>query len=147
MDTKRVLTVVLVVGFAGWFWAHRAKDASPQAAAPSPGSAPSAPGPDCVGAADRANAALRDASTILTKLPVDPSAWSTAESNVSSLISQAEGACPSGAAAEEAKTALSLMRASLSDLSSAARGAGGASDIAKRQGEIDAHLDKARSLR
>lgn len=147
MDTKRVVIVVFIVGLAWWFWSHRAKEPataqSPSASAPSaPG-----PGPDCVGAAERANASLRDAAMIAGKLPVDQNAWSSAESNVSSLISEAEGACPAGAAADEAKAALSLMRSSLSDLSSAARGGGGATDIARRQGEIDEHLDKARRLR
>lgn len=84
---------------------------------------------------------------LVMRPPVDPGAWSTAEGNVSSALSSAESACGGSSEAEnEVRAAVSLMRASLADLSSAARGAGGASDLARRQGEIDAHLDKARSL-
>jgi hypothetical protein len=104
----------------------------------------------CVAAAERANEALRGASMIALRPPVDAGTWANEEGKVSNAIETAESEC-SGAssdtdrhAAEEARAALAVMRSSLSDLSSSARGQGGAMDLARRQGEIDDHLNVAR---
>lgn len=149
MNGRQLLIVLVIVGAGFYLYTHSGN----KSAAPSnpPGDAPSSAqtkGFECVRLAEEANAALRDASMLLMKPPVDPGAWSSAESRVSSAISAAESACPGGDPAQDAvKTALSLMRASVSDLSSAARGAGGANDLARRQGEIDQNLDRARAAR
>jgi hypothetical protein len=145
---RRVLVIAVLVAAFFFFRSKKAgneRDVTPEAKGSSPSAAFG-----CVAAAERANAALHDASMLVLRPPVDANAWSSEESRVSSAISTAESTCMGGTretdvkALESARAALTLMRTSLSDLSSAARGAGGAMDLARRQGEIDAHLDAAR---
>ena len=104
----------------------------------------------CVSAAERANNALKEASNVALRPPVDASAWSNQEGQVSSAIETAESECMGGSSEndrstiEETRAALAIMRSSLADLSSSARGQGGAMDVARKQGEIDEHLNRAR---
>ena len=106
----------------------------------------------CEGLAGTANASVHDAGLLLLRPPVDADAWRTVESRASAAISAAESACSGGstddegAAIREAQDALTGMRALLGDLSDAARGAGAGINPAQRQEQIDAHLDRARSL-
>jgi len=67
--------------------------------------------------------------------------WYRIESEAKSTISSAESAC--GGSPDAAK-ALVLMRTSLSELTSAAKGEGGGGGLAARQGEIYDLLNKAR---
>jgi hypothetical protein len=82
-------------------------------------------------------------------MPVDSSKWGDAESRVSSAISSAESACSGGTTEaertgmEDAREALTLMRATLSEGTHAALGAGGFQG-AMRQEAIDNRLSAAR---
>src|SRR5437773_2336915 len=88
----------------------------------------------CVAAAERANGMLHDASNVALRAPVDQGAWANEEGKVSSEIETAESECMGASsdtdkhAVEEARAALSIMRSSLADMSSSARGQGGAMD-------------------
>jgi hypothetical protein len=104
----------------------------------------------CVSAAERANNAFKDAANIALRPPVDQGAWANQEGQVSSAIETAESECMGASseidrhAVEEARAALSVMRSALADLSSSVRGQGGAMDLARKQGEIDEHLNSAK---
>lgn len=148
MDARRIGIVLVIIG-AGWFVTHR-QPAKPAASAPGAGT-PSSNGLECVNRAEQANQKLHEAALLQLHPPVDAGAWSAAEGDVSSAISSADSACASGntdadrQAAEEVRAALGLMRSTLGSLSSAARGAGGATEAARDQEQIDGHLSKARA--
>ena len=147
---RRIFWLVVIGGIAYWLYSHRGSTAGGS----SSGSAasPTSYNRDCLMLAEQANRGLHDAAMLLSKMPVDASAWNSAESNVSGKISEAESKCSSPANdterayQEEVKAALQIMRTSLSGFSSASRGAGGAIDAAQLQEQIDQHLDRARSL-
>ena len=148
MNGRQILIIAALAGGGYYLYSHRGG----QTPAPAPSSGGSAAtsssnkGYECLRLAEAANSALTNSSSLLAKMPVDQSAWSSAESGVSSAISSAESACPGGDTAQDAvKAALSLMRASLGDMSNAARGAGGGNELARRQGDIDQNLDRARA--
>src|ERR1019366_2553832 len=115
---RRFLIFAAAIALAVWFYRKEHKDA---ALAPSAGAATS-PGPGCLMAA---------------------------ESRVSSAISSAESACSGGTTEaertgmEDAREALTLMRATLSEGTHAALGAGGFQG-AMRQEAIDNRLSAAR---
>jgi hypothetical protein len=142
---RRFLIVVAVIALAVWYFRRVPKDATPTVSA---GGATSR-APDCLMAADSANGALSEATRLLLSMPVDSSKWSDAESRVSSAISSAESACTGGttdaerAGMEEAREALTLMRATLREGGNAAAGAGGFQG-AMRQEAIDNRLSAAR---
>jgi hypothetical protein len=142
---RRFLIVAAVIALAVWFYRRPSKDATPTVSA---GGATSR-GPGCLMAAESANGSLAEATRLLLSMPVDSSKWSDAEGRVSSAISSAESACTGGttdaerAGMEEAREALSLMRATLSEGAHAALGAGGFHG-AMRQEAIDNRLSAAR---
>jgi hypothetical protein len=142
---RRFLIFAAAIALAVWFYRKEHKDA---ALAPSAGAATS-PGPGCLMAAEGANSSLAEATRLLLSMPVDSSKWSDAESRVSSAISSAESACTGGttdaerAGMEDARAALSLMRATLAEGAHAALGAGGFQG-AMRQEAIDNRLSAAR---
>lgn len=149
MNVRRLVPLLIVFGIFFWIVRnHRSQRAAGTAAAPAGGTA-SAFG--CVSAADAANGKLHDAAMLVGRPPVDASAWSSAQSDVSSAISSAESACGGGSteadrkAADEVKAALELMRSTLSVLDAQAhqQGTGGSAAV-QNQEQIDAHLDRAR---
>lgn len=83
-------------------------------------------------------------------MPVDANAWSDAENRTTQAIARAESACSGGdteaerAALADAREALSLVKTSLSEAASAAKGGGGYQG-ALRQEQIDARLSSARA--
>jgi hypothetical protein len=144
---RKFLIVVAAVAFAVWYL-HR-PDTGASTITSSSGSGTS-PGPGCLMNAEHANTALGDAARLLLSMPVDTSKWSDAESAVSSAISTAESSCSGAttdaerAGMEEVRSALTLMRETLSEASHAALGAGGFHGAA-RQEAIDSKLASARS--
>ena len=92
---------------------------------------------------------LAEATRLLLSMPVDASRWSDAESSASSAISSAEAACSGGTTdaertgIEDAREALTLMRATLREGGNAALGAGGFHGV-MRQEAIDNRLSAAR---
>ncbi len=143
---RRFLIVVAAIALAVWFYRKSHRDAAP---INSSAGAETSPGPGCLMAAESANSSLAEATRLLLSMPVDTSKWSDAESRVSSAISQAESACRGGTTEaertgmEDARQALTLMRATLTEASHAALGAGGFQG-ALRQEAIDNRLSAAR---
>jgi hypothetical protein len=141
---KKLLIVAAAVALAVWYL--RRSPSEPVTARGS--SAPSA-GPGCLLEAENANRLLADAARLLVNMPVDSNTWSDAESRTTQAISRAESACSGGAtdaeraALDDAREALSLIRTSLSEAASAAKGAGGFQG-ALRQEQIDARLSSAK---
>lgn len=142
---RRFLIVAAAIALAVWFFRRAPKDATPTVSA----GAATSPGPACLMAAESANGSLAEATRLLLSMPVDSSKWSDAESRVSSAISRAESACSGGttdaerAGMEAARSALFLMRETLSEGGKAALGAGGFHG-ALRQEAIDNRLSSAR---
>jgi len=142
---RRFLIVVAAVALAVWFYRRSHKDAAPAFF----GGAGTSPGAGCLMAAESANASLADATRLLVSFPVDTSKWGEAEGRVLSAISSAESACSGGTSEaertgmEEAREALTLMRATLTEGAHAALGAGGFQG-AMRQEAIDNRLSGAR---
>jgi len=133
------LLVAFLVLFGVWYYLSNRKipDTGPTREAAAGATAPH----DCILMADKANASLVAAAALVTHPPVYPAEWMHAESDAGAAISAADSACSSS---RDAQKALSLMRSTLSDLASAARGEGGATEVANRQAEIDVLLDKVR---
>jgi len=133
---KRLL-ILAVIGFGVWYFFVR--KAAPTT---SPSELPPATSPfyECVRLADIANSSLAAAASA-ARPPADPNEWSRVESDVQSTISTAEVACGTS---PEVSRALGLMRESLSDFASAAKGQGGATAVAQRQEQIDNILNGAR---
>lgn len=151
MDGRRLALLAIFIGAGVAIWSGRNRSKAPEPGAASTAAAASN-GMACVNAAEAANRKLADAAMLVGRPPVDPGAWSTAQSDLSGAISAAESACGSPAteadrrAADEVRSALSLMRSTLSTLEGAARGegAGGGSVMVQNQEQIDAHLNRAR---
>ena len=154
---RSLILLAIIGGFGYYMYQHIEKPGAKPPSSSSSASGGSEPGDGgasfrCLKLAERANSDLHEAARILFKLPVDMSAWESAEINVSSSISAAETRCVGGgtegeqAALAEIRAALGVMRMSLQDLSGAARGGGGALATVQRQEEIDGHLERARSL-
>ena len=134
----RLLIAILVV-FGVWYYlTHKAEKVTESPAAVEKGEVALS---DCFVYADRANSSLAAAAAIVGRPPVDSIEWFRVESDTSTAISTAESAC---AGSSDAAKALVLMRTSLSELNSAAKGEGGATGLAARQGQIDDLLNKAR---
>ncbi len=134
---KRLLLLALF-GIGVWYFGFRKESPSTSPSALPP---PSSPLYECVRLADIANSGLVAASAVASRPPVDANEWSRVEGDARSAISTAEGACGSS---PEVSRALGLMRDSLSEFSSAAKGQGGATAAAQRQEQIYDLLNKAR---
>ena len=134
------LLVAIVVLFGIWYYVNQ-KSAGPPPGNPNAEAASEVVSSDCFLYADRANSSLAAAAAVTGRPPVDQGEWSRLEAETRTAISAAESAC---LASGNAMQALGLMRTSLSDLASAARGEGGATALAARQGEIDSLLNRAR---
>jgi hypothetical protein len=157
VNRRQVLWIVVIAGVALWLWKSGtiSKDDTPQKApagsSASGGSAPGFAGEACLTAAEEASRRTNEAATVLLRTPIDPAAFSSASDGASSAISSAEGKCGGGGstaeqrAMEEARGALSEMRALLSELSGALSGSGSASEAPRRRETIDRHLDAARA--
>ena len=142
---RKLLILAAAIAIAVWLYRRAPKEASPTVS----GGGAESPGPSCLMAAESANASLAEATRLLLSMPVDSSKWSDAEGRVSSAISRAESACSGGTTEaertgmEDAREALTLMRATLAEGTHAALGAGGFQG-AMRQEAIDNRLAAAR---
>ena len=156
MSGRQVLWLVLIAGVAIWIWKSGtlSKDSGPGTSTTSGttvGAAPGSAGQECVSAAEEASRQSQDAATVLLRTPIEPAAFSLATERASSAVSSAEGRCGGGGtvseqkAMEEARGALSEMRALLSELSGALIGSGSASDAPRRREAIDTRLAAARA--
>jgi hypothetical protein len=157
VNGRQVLWLVAIAGVVLWLWKSGkiSKDPTPSTvpagSAVSGASAPGSGGQGCLTAAEEASRKTQEAANVLLRTPIDPAAFSSASDGASSAISSAEGTCGGGGstaeqrAMEEARGALSEMRALLSDLSGALSGSGSASDAPRRRESIDMHLDAARA--
>jgi hypothetical protein len=147
---RRIFWLVVIGGIAYWLYSHRGSTAGGSSSGST--ASPTSYNRDCLMLAEQANRGLHDAAMLLAKMPVDASAWNSAEGGVSQKISDAESKCTGGANdaereyQKEINEALQIMKRSLSGFSSASRGAGGAIDAAQLQEQIDQHLDRARSV-
>ena len=147
MSARGLLGLLLVVGVAGWLYTHRASSPVPASA----GATGSVWSPtQCVRLGEQANEAVREASLLLLRPPVEPAAWSGARSKADTAIAAAE-ACGAAAATDADRRAwdplrgaLSSMRSLLSDLDGAARG-GEAGSVPQQQERVDAQLEAARA--
>ncbi len=145
---RRLLIIAAAIALAVWLYRKSHKDDSPASATRS-ASGETSPGPGCLMAAESANSSLAEATRLLLSMPVDSSKWSEAESRVTAAISRAETACSGGTTEaertgmEDARQALTLMRATLTEGAHAALGAGGFQG-AMRQEAIDNRLAAAR---
>ncbi|HMA28848.1 MAG TPA: hypothetical protein VKS23_03215 [Thermoanaerobaculia bacterium] len=143
---RRFLIVAAAIALAVWYFRRAPKDATPTVRS---AGAETSPGPACMTAAESANSSLAEATRLLLSMPVDSAKWSEAEGRVTSAISSAESVCRGGTTEdertgmEEARQALTLMRATLTEGSHAALGAGGFQG-AMRQEAIDNRLNAAR---
>ena len=157
MNRRQVLWLVAIAGVALWLWKSGkiskvdAPPAAPAGSTQPSGSMPGAAGEACLAAAEEASRQTQAAADVLLRSPIDPAAFSSASGGASSAISSAEGKCGGGGstgeqrAMEEARGALSEMRALLSELSGALSGSDSASDAPRRRESIDRHLDAARA--
>jgi len=135
----RLLVAILVL-FGIWYWLNQ-KKVEPPVSRPASETADGPAQTDCLLYADRANSNLAAAAAVAGRPPVDQGEWARMEAETRTALSVAESAC---LASGNAMQALGLMRTSLSELGSAARGEGGAMGLAARQGEIDSLLNRAR---
>jgi len=155
VNGRRLLGLALVAGVAFWLWKHGTASSgnapSPAGAPTSASAGPGSAGWECLTAAEDASRLTQEAATVLLRTPIDPAAFSTASQAASSAISSAESRCGGGGSAaeqramEEARGALSEMRALLADFAGALSGSGSASEAPRRREAIDARLDAARS--
>jgi hypothetical protein len=153
MSGRRVLVLLVIAAVAWYFYTHR----SGVSAAASSSSSSSAlrntsPGNDCLARAESADRDVAAAAALVSHPPVDASAWQSAESSALAAISSAESGCGAppvgkeGEAVVELRAALSSMRSLMGDLSAAAKGTGGATEVARTMEDIDNHMEKARSI-
>ena len=146
---RRLISIAVVGYLFWWFRQHTEGHVTPLTKEGGDGAKASA-AYGCVAAADRANNAVISASNVALRPPVDQNAWANEEGRASSAISTAESECMGAStdvdkhAVDEARAAISLMKQSMQDLSSSARGQGGALDVSRRQSEIEDHLNSAR---
>jgi hypothetical protein len=134
------LLIAIVVLFGIWYYLNQ-KKAPPPPGSPGADASSEAAATGCSLYADRANSSLAAAAAVAGRPPVDQGEWGRMEAETRTAISAAESACLTSG---NAMQALGLMRTSLTDLASAARGEGGATGLAARQGEIDDLLNRAR---
>ena len=156
MNGRQVLWILLIAGVGLYLW--KSGKVSRVGTAPAPAAGPSAPGGTasgfageaCLTALDQANRRVQEASSVFTRAPIDPAAFASESEGASSAISAANEKCSGGGSTaeqrsmEEARGALSEMRALLMDLSAALAGNGSAADAPRRQETINRHMDAAR---
>jgi hypothetical protein len=141
---KKFLIVLAAAALAIWYLKR-----TPSEPTTTTGSGAPSAGPGCLQEAENANRLLTDASRLLVSMPVDANRWSDAENRATQAIARAESACSGGetdaerAGLADAREALSLIRTSLSEAASAAKGEGGFQG-AMRQEQIDARLASAK---
>jgi hypothetical protein len=157
VNRRQVLWLVGLAAVAFWLWKsgtisrESSPSPAPASAAGTSGAAPGAAGFGCLTAAETAGRETQEAAMVLLRTPIDPAAFSAASERASSTISAAEGKCGGGGssneqrAMEEARGALSEMRALLSDLSGTLSGGGSASEVPRRREAVDVHLAAARA--
>lgn len=153
MSRRQVLWLVAIAGVAFWLWksGRVTTGSAPPAPSGTVGALPGSAGQECLTAAEEAGRRTRDAALVLLRTPIDPAAFSAASDTAGSAISAAEGSCGGSGSAneekamEEARGALSEMRALLSDFGGALSGSGSAADAPRRQETIDTRLDAARA--
>lgn len=142
---RKLLVIVGALALALWYLNRKTTDV-----VTTTGTARSSAGPGCLSEAENANRLLADATRLLLRMPVDASAWNDAENRTLQAISRAESECADRGNAREsdgladARNALLLIRTSLAEASSAAKGGGGFQG-ALRQERIDATLSSARA--
>ena len=113
MTIKRLIVILIVAGAAYVLYTQRGSFV--RTAGRSPVS-PSSPGANCIASAEMAYNKVSSAASLVTRPPVDSSAWQSAESSAASAISSAESACSSPAddkerqVADEVRSALASMR-------------------------------------
>lgn len=156
MNRNQVLWLVAIAAVAIWLWKSGkiskdpASSTAPAAPVASSGTAPGFAGEECLTAVEQASRRVQEAATVFARTPIDPAAFSSEAEGASSAISAADGKCGGGGstaeqrAMEEARGALSEMRALLLDFSGALSGNGSASDAPRRQESIERHLGAAR---
>ncbi len=153
MSGRRLLVLLVIAAVAWYFYTHR----SGVSAAASSSSSSSAlrntsPGNDCLARAESADRDVAAAAALVSHPPVDASAWQSAEGSALAAISSAESGCGASAAGKEGEAvvelrgALTSMRSLMGDLSAAAKGTGGATEVARTMEDIDSHMEKARSI-
>ena len=158
MNGRQILWIVVIAGVVLWLWKSGtiSREKTPSTTAParsaaSGGTATGFAGEACLTATEDASRQTNEAATVLLRTPIDASAFSSASERASSAISSAEGKCAGGGSTgeqksmEEARGALSEMRALLSEFSASLSGGGGASEAPRRREAIDMHLDAARA--
>jgi len=145
---RRLIVLAAIAAGVWWMREHSASRVTPLVKSVADSGPSAAYG--CVAAAERANSALQNAANVALRPPVDQTAWANEEGKASSAISTAESECMGAStdvdknAIDEARAAIALMHQSLADLTSSARGEGGAMEVSRRQGEIDDHLNAGR---
>ncbi|MEO8055561.1 MAG: hypothetical protein ABI768_10415 [Acidobacteriota bacterium] len=144
---RKILIFAAAVVLGLWYFRNR--PAAPVVTTSDSVPAPSR-GPGCFQEAENASRLVTDASRLLANMPVDANAWSHAENRATQAIGRAESACSGGnteaerSALADAREALSLVRTSLSEAASAAKGEGGFQG-ALRQEQIDARLSSGKA--
>jgi len=142
---RRFLFVAAAAALAIWYL--RRKPA--ETVTLSGNASPAAAGPGCITEVENANRLLADAARVLMSPPVNEGTWNDAESRTTQAISRAESACSGGdteaerAGLADARDALYLIRTTLSEAATAARGGGGFQG-AVRQEQIDRRIDTAK---
>jgi hypothetical protein len=153
MSGRKIVALLVVAAAAYYFYTHRSGSAGPSLSASSHSSVGNtSPGNDCLARAEAADREVSTAAGLATHTPVDPGAWQSAETSALGAISYAESGCSTSAggnegdAVVELRAALASMRSLMEELSTAAKGTGGAAGAARTMEDIDNHLEKARSL-
>lgn len=156
MNGRQVLWLLLIGGVGIWLWKsgtiskEPSPSAAPAASTSSGGAASSLAGEACLTAVEQASRRTQEAATVFARTPIDPAAFSAESEGASAAISAADGKCGGGGstaeqrAMEEARGALSEMRALLLDYSGALAGNGSASDAPRRQETIERRIEAAR---
>jgi hypothetical protein len=153
MSGRRIVALLVVAAAAYYFYSHRSTS-SPSPTSSSRGSAAgnTSPGNDCLARAESADREVSAAASLVSRPPVDATAWQSAETSALSAISAAEAGCNAspggkeGDAIVEVRAALAAMRSLIGDLSGAAKGGGGATEAPRTMEEIDNHMEKVRTL-
>lgn len=156
MNGRQILWIIVIAGVGIYLWKSgkiSRVDSAPAAAArtTSSGGTPSiSAGEECLTALEQASRRVQEAASVFTRAPIDQAAFASESEGASSAISSANGKCNGGGSTaeqrsmEEARGALSEMRALLLDLAGALNGNGSAADAPRRQETINRHLDAAR---